>query len=174
MRPTSRGFSPCRKSWCGCPGLVDGGGAVALGCGSGQHRRGQGVGRDECSGESWPCRENCSAAIADRGVISCSGGFGGAPTEPPSSSSLSLLWLGVKWFATGWRRKARRGLGPRFQGFYSGAHPWSSVNGGWRSRGDRRASSEAGLGFWGRGAIVGVLVLPNFVDCGSTRMEQGW
>ena len=29
------------------------------------------------------------------------------------------------------------------------------MDGGWRTRGDRRASSEAGLGFWGRGAIVG-------------------
>ena len=75
-----------------------------------------------------PCRENCSAAAADRGVVSCSGGFEGAPAATPSSSSLSLPSFSpfsgsVKWLATKWRRgdgaNARATEG---RGFYS----WSS------------------------------------------------
>jgi len=68
----------------------------------------------------------------DVDVVSCSGGFEGAPTETPSSSSLSLPSFSpfsgsVKWLATKWRRgdgvNARATEG---RGFYSRSSklPW--------------------------------------------------
>ena len=43
-----------------------------------------------------------------------------------------------------------------------------------KMEGRLEGSDAPGIGFGGRGAIVGVLVLPNFTDRGSTRREQGW
>ena len=35
-------------------------------------------------------------------------------------------------------------------------------------------SDAPGIGFGGRGVIVGALVLPNFADRGSIGRKQGW
>ena len=61
---------------------------------------------------------------------------------------LSLSWLGCaveghKVAAGRWESSRAPGAGA----FIAKARPWSLVNDGWRSRGDRRASNEAGLGF---------------------------
>ena len=68
-----------------------------------------------------------------------------APMMAPRLSSLA--WLGLRG-VTGWRRGGQEALGHQGRFFIGQARPWGLVNGGWRLRGDRRASSEARLGFW--------------------------
>ena len=113
----------------------------------------------QCSGGSRPCSSRSLAVPTrdrddDDGVALGSGDFGSTRGLLLPLSPLSL-GSGERWTATRWRRGTGERLGIRGRGFYSRAHPWSSVDGGWRTRGDQRASSEAGLGFWGRGAVVG-------------------
>ena len=130
---------------------------VRSGGGQGETRRGSplvsmAIGW-RCSGGSRPSSFGSRAVPTrdrddDDGVALHCGNYGDVGRSFFFLYPLSLLALslgsGERWTATRWRRGTGERLGLRGWGFYSRAHPWSSVDGGWRTRCDRRASSEVG------------------------------
>ena len=65
-------------------------------------------------------------------------------------------------------------LGRWLEALIAGLRPWLVGGRQMNMEGRLEGSDAPGIGFGGRGAIMGVLVLPNFADRGSTRREQGW